>query len=303
MTGTWKMHTTLSPSFGIPWRTGCSSTAYCLTVRTTSNKSLQPWEPNPWRCMHNGCLLEMMRNGEQPRWKLQPSSTEYNREWHMTSTPMCTSENLRMLWPGWERTPKILLHASRQWWTAVKWSMMSTKSISCVPISCPQEMPHHLAPKGQGAPQQDGMPGSDHPCRWTHALGILYYLCSESKWQATPVLGSLWPQWGHPLRSSQGAHPGGSHSWAHALSLLHQVGCMPWILVNCPRPGIQPAYNFQQSLWKIPFPVTSLWPCLFPRHLPEEDGPDPRRVPRMHQNHRWHHCPWPHWGRTWCPSL
>ena len=37
---------------------------------------------------------------------------------------------------------------------------------------------------------------------------------------------------------------------------------------------------------KIPFPVTSRWPCRFPRHLPEEDGPDPRRVLRMHQNLR-----------------
>ena len=27
-------------------------------------------------------------------------------------------------------------------------------------------MPHCLAPKDQGTPQQDGMPGSDHPCRW-----------------------------------------------------------------------------------------------------------------------------------------
>ena len=62
----------------------------------------------------------------------------------------------------------------------------------------------------------------------------------------------------------------------------------------------QPAYDIQQPLQKILFPVTSLWPCLFPRHLPEEDGSDPRRVPRMHWNHRWHHHPWPHWGRTWC---
>ena len=31
--------------------------------------------------------------------------------------------------------------------------------------TCPQEMPHCFAPKGQGTPQQDGMPGSDYPCR------------------------------------------------------------------------------------------------------------------------------------------
>ena len=40
---------------------------------------------------------------------------------------------------------------------------------------------------------------------------------------------------------------------------------------------------------------------LFPRHLPEKDGSDPWRMPRMYQNHRWHHCTWLHWCRTWCP--
>ena len=53
-------------------------------------------------------------------------------------------------------------------------------------------------------------------------------------------------------------------------------------------------------LWKILFPATSLWPGLFSRHLPEEDGSDPWRMPRMYQNHRWHHCPCLHQGRTWC---
>ena len=161
-------------------------------------------------------------------------------------------------------------------------------------------MPHHLVPKGQGTPWQDGMPRSDHLCRWAHGLGILLYLHSEGKWQAMPVLGSPWPQQGNLPRSSQDAHCGGSCPWVCTLSLLHQVGHPPWILVNCPWPGVQPAYNIQQPLQKIPFPVTSLWPHLFPRHLPEEDGSDPRRVPRMHQNCRQHHRPWPHWGRTWC---
>ena len=50
--------------------------------------------------------------------------------------------------------------------------------------------------------------------------------------------------------------------------------------------GLQPAYDIQQSLWKILFPVTFLWPGLFPRHLPEEDGLDPRGVPRMYWNRR-----------------
>ena len=50
--------------------------------------------------------------------------------------------------------------------------------------------------------------------------------------------------------------------------------------------GLQLAYNFQQPFWKIPFPATSLWPGLFPRHLPEENGSDPQRVPRMYRNCR-----------------
>ena len=79
------------------------------------------------------------------------------------------------------------------------------------------------------------------------------------------------------------------HTLATSLLLLHQVGHLPWILVNRPSPGVQPAYDIQQSLWKIPFPATSLWPHLFPRHLSEEDGPDPTRMPRMHWNCRHHH--------------
>ena len=44
----------------------------------------------------------------------------------------------------------------------------------------------------------------------------------------------------------------------------------------------------------------SLWFGLFPRHLSEKDGSDPRRMPKMYQNHRQHHCARLHWGRTWC---
>ena len=51
-------------------------------------------------------------------------------------------------------------------------------------------MPHHLVPKGQGTPQQDGMPWSYHLCRQANGLGILHCLHSEGKWQAMSVLGS-----------------------------------------------------------------------------------------------------------------
>ena len=164
----------------------------------------------------------------------------------------------------------------------------------------PPGNPHCLVPKGKGTPWKDKICGSDHPCRWAHGLGILHYLCSEGKGQAMPVLGSLWPQQGHLLRSSQDANCGGSCSWVCALLLLHQVGCLPWILVNHSQPGVQPAYKIQQFFQKILLPATSLWSHLFPRHFPEEDGPNPGRVPRMHQNCRWHHCPQLHQGGPWC---
>ena len=45
-----------------------------------------------------------------------------------------------------------------------------------------------------------------------------------------------------------------------------------------------PAYSQPSTvpLEDIMLPASSLWPCLFSRHLPEEDGPDPRRVSRVH---------------------
>ena len=55
----------------------------------------------------------------------------------------------------------------------------------------------------------------------TNGLGILHYLSPEGKWWATSVLGSLWPQWGHPPWSPQDAHCGGSCSQVCTLSLLH----------------------------------------------------------------------------------
>ena len=135
MTGTPKMPITPSPYFTVAWRTGSSSTTSCQRANTTSDMSLLPWEPNPWKYMHNGCQMAAKRNRKQPRWKLLPYLTKSNREWHMTSTPLCTLENLKILWPGQERTPKILSHASRHWWTTARWSMMSIMSTNCIVIS------------------------------------------------------------------------------------------------------------------------------------------------------------------------
>ena len=162
-------------------------------------------------------------------------------------------------------------------------------------------MPHCLTSKGQGAPQQNGMHGSDHLCRWVQGLVVINYLCPEGKWWATPVFRSLWPQRGHLPWSPQDAHCEGSCPQICALSLLHKVGCPSWILVNCSWSEIQCTHNLQQPLWEILFPASPLWPCLFPSYLPEEDVPDPRRVSSMHCNCRWHHCPWSYQSGTWCP--
>ena len=73
-----------------------------------------------------------------------------------------------------------------------------------------------------------------------------------------------------------------------------------WLIILDQKSSLLTTFN--SPLWKIPFPASSLWPCLLSRHLLEEDGPDPRRVSRMHWDCRWHHCPWLHQSRTWCPS-
>ena len=92
-TGTPKAPNTLSPYFGIPWRTGSSSTTSCQTVMTTLDTSLQPWEPNPWRCMCNGCLWAAKRNRKRPKWKLLSSLTEIQQGMtHNVNTHVCLRE-------------------------------------------------------------------------------------------------------------------------------------------------------------------------------------------------------------------
>ena len=74
----------------------------------------------------------------------------------------------------------------------------------------------------------------DKPIDWVSSITHV----QKGKWQAMAVLGSPWPQQGHLPRSSQDTNCRGSHSRVCTLSLLHQVGCLPWILVNHPQPGL-----------------------------------------------------------------
>ena len=56
-------------------------------------------------------------------------------------------------------------------WQIPWWIQDLTPSWCTSCDTCPQEMPHHLMSKGQGAPQQDGMPRHDHPCRQNNGTG------------------------------------------------------------------------------------------------------------------------------------
>ena len=155
--------------------------------------------------------------------------------------------------------------------------------------------------QGQGAPGKNGGPGSNHPRRPAHRLGIINYLCTKGKWWASLMSRSAWPQQTNPLWSPQDTYCRRSCTWICKFALLHQARCTSWILVNSPWQRIKPLNYLQQPLWEVPFPASSLWSGLFTGHLPEEGGPVPWRVPLMYQNCQWYHCTWSHWGRTWCP--
>ena len=44
-----------------------------------------------------------------------------------------------------------------------------------------QKMPDCIMSQGQAAPSKNGSPGSNHPCRPAHRLGIIDYLCTKGK--------------------------------------------------------------------------------------------------------------------------
>ena len=153
--------------------------------------------------------------------------------------------------------------------------------------------------QGQGAPGKNGSPGSNHPCRASHRLGIMDYLCTKGKQWASLMSRSAWPQQSNPPQSPQDAYCRRSCTRIYKFMLLHQAWHTSWILVNSPWWKTKPINYLQQPLWEVLLPVSSLQHGLFTRHLPEEDGPVPQRVPWMYWNCQWHHCTWLYWGRTW----
>ena len=71
---------------------------------------------------------------------------------------------------------------------------------------CTQKMSDCIMSQGQGAPGKNGIPGSSHPPKPTHRLGIINYLCTKGKWWALLMSRSMWPQQSNLPRSPQEAY-------------------------------------------------------------------------------------------------
>ena len=206
----------------------CTLWAYHLAARllwlsTPQGKLVLVCHRHPWSC-HSVSTL---------KWKTGSHEDELchhgQMTWHTSCTCFHYSTHNQACYSLWSSQVHQI-----HWWLdkgvpglvqghwQIPWQIQDPTLSWCTSLdTCPQEMPHHLTPKGQGAPWQDGMPRHDHPCRWTNGLGILHYLCPEGKWQATSVPGSVWPQWGHLPQSPQDTHCGGSCWQVHTLLLLH----------------------------------------------------------------------------------
>ena len=178
---------------------------------------------HPWSC-HTGSTLQWKTGSHEDELCHHSQVT-----WHTSCTCFHYSSHNQACYSPWSSQ----VHQVHWWldqgvpgsvqgyWQIPQWIQDPTPSW-CTPCdTCPQEMPHHLMSKGQGTPEQDGMPRYDHPCRWTNRLGIPHYLHSEGKWQAMSVPGFPQPQQGHLPWSPQDAHSGGSCSQICTLSLLH----------------------------------------------------------------------------------
>ena len=178
---------------------------------------------HPWSC-HPGSTLKWKTGSHEDKLCHHGQVT-----WHTSCTCFHYSSHNQACYSPWSSQAHQV-----HWWLdkgvprsvqghwQIPWQIQDlTPSWHTSHDTCPQEMPHHLISKGQGAPWWDGMSRHDHPSRWTNGLGILHYLCPEGNWWATSVLGSPWPQWGNLPQSSQDVHCGGSCSWVCTLSPLH----------------------------------------------------------------------------------
>ena len=103
-----------------------------------------------------------------------------------------------------------------------------------------QKMSDCIMSQDQGAPGKNGSPGSNHPHRPAHRLGIVNYLCTKGKRWALLMSRSMWPQQSNLPWSPQDAYCRRSCTWICKFALLHQAQHMSWILVNSPWWRIKP---------------------------------------------------------------
>ena len=233
-------------------------------------------------------------------------TTQPNRS--LTGT--ATTQAAREAKPPAARTPKPKCITSTDdlmiefhWnWQAPRWIQDTTASRCSSSHTHTQKISNGIMSQGQGAPGKNEGPGSNHPRRPAHSQGIINNLHTKGKRWALLMSTSVWPQQSNPPQSPQDTYCRRSCTPICKFMLLHQAQCTSWILVNSPWWRIKPPNYLQQPLWEVPLPASSLWSGLFARHLPEEDGPNPQRVPWMYWDHQWHHHTWSYWGRTWCPS-
>ena len=117
--------------------------------RTTSDMSLQPLGSKSLE-MH----AQWMTTGSKEEWKVTKAEASafldriqqgMTHEHQNSCLHLGELEDIHS--QAWRGPLKILLDASRHLWTAIRWSMMSTKSISCIAsIVCPCIPPWGKAP-------------------------------------------------------------------------------------------------------------------------------------------------------------
>ena len=171
--------------------------------------------------------------------------------------------------------------------------------------TCTQKMPDCITSQGQGAPGKNGSPGSNHPCRPAHRLGIINYICTKGKWWASLMSRSACDSQQSNLPwSPQDAYCRRSCTWISKFTLLNQAQCTSWILVHSPWWRIKPLNYLQQPLWQVPFPASLLWSGLLHKTSSRrrwtsssKSALDVLELPMTSP------CTWLYWGRTQCPSV
>ena len=167
----------------------CTPWAFHLASRlpwllTPQGKILLVCCGHPWSC-HPGSTL---------KWETSSCEDELCHHCQTTLHSSCTcfhySSHKQACYSPWSSQAHqvhwwldqgIPRSVPRHW--PIPWQIQNPTLSWCTSCdTCPQENAPSPYVWRSRAPQQDGMPRYDHPCRWTNRLGILYYLHPEGKW-------------------------------------------------------------------------------------------------------------------------